>query len=134
MTATLSSDLGILQQESIAMETCLPMLKVFQPSQFITEVNAKEIRDWVQESLSSGAKHLLIDFSDVQFINSSGLGALATALKVAREAQCKLALCDLSPQARMTLEISGMVQAFDIYPNKDEFVNQVPSSARTKTA
>lgn len=116
------------------METCLPMLKVFQPSQHITEVNAQEIRDWVQESLSSGAKHLLIDFSDVKFINSSGLGALAIALKVAREAQCDLALCQLNPQARMTLEISGMDQAFDIYSSQDDFVNKMPSTAQTRTA
>ncbi|MGB3495993.1 MAG: STAS domain-containing protein [Elainellaceae cyanobacterium] len=116
------------------METCLPMLKVFQPSKHITEVNAQEIREWVQESLSLGAKHLLLDFSDVQFINSSGLGTLAISLKVAREAQCDLALCQLSPQARMTLEISGMDQAFDIYSSQDDFVKTMPSAAQTKTA
>lgn len=116
------------------METCLPMLKVFQPSQFITEVNAQEIRDWVQESLSSGAKHLLIDFSDVQFINSSGLGALAIALKNARAVDCDVALCKLNPQVRMTLEISGMDQAFDIYPSQDDFMNKMPSAARSRTA
>lgn len=110
------------------------MLKVFKPSQHITEVNAQEIRDWVKESLSSGAKHLLIDFKDVQFINSSGLGALAIALKDAREAGCDLALCQLNPQARMTLEISGMDQAFDIYSNQDDFVQKIPSAAQPKTA
>ncbi|MEO1522496.1 MAG: STAS domain-containing protein, partial [Cyanobacteria bacterium J06633_2] len=79
------------------------MLNVFQPSQFVTEVNAQEIRDWVKQSLASGSKDLLIDFRDVQFINSSGLGALAIALKMVRENDCRLALCGLNPQARMTL-------------------------------
>ncbi|NEP76344.1 MAG: STAS domain-containing protein, partial [Okeania sp. SIO2G5] len=80
------------------------MLKVFQPNQFVTEVNAFEIREWVKESLNTGASNLLIDFQDVTFINSSGLGALAIALKMVREAGCRLALCSLSAQARMTLE------------------------------
>ncbi|NEP45392.1 MAG: STAS domain-containing protein, partial [Okeania sp. SIO2H7] len=62
------------------------MLKVFQPNQFVTEVNAFEIREWVKESLNTGASNLLIDFQDVTFINSSGLGALAIALKMVREA------------------------------------------------
>ncbi|NET49321.1 MAG: STAS domain-containing protein, partial [Merismopedia sp. SIO2A8] len=80
------------------------MLKVFQPNQFVTEVNAFEIREWVRESIDMGARHLLIDFQDVTFINSSGLGALANALKMVRNAECRLALCSLSAQARMTLE------------------------------
>ena len=97
------------------------MLKVFQPNQFVTEVNAFEIREWVQESLNTGAINLLIDFQDVTFINSSGLGALAIALKMVREAGCRLALCSLSAQARMTLEISGMDKAFEIYSSSDDF-------------
>ncbi|MEB3230705.1 MAG: STAS domain-containing protein [Leptolyngbyaceae bacterium] len=97
------------------------MLKVFQPNQFVTEVNAFEIREWVQESINTGARHLLIDFQDVTFINSSGLGALAIALKMVRDAGCRLALCSLSDQARMTLEISAMYKEFDIYDSSDEF-------------
>ena len=97
------------------------MFKVFQPNQFVTEVNAYEIREWVQDNLNKGVRHLLIDFQDVTFINSSGLGALAIALKMVRDAGCRLALCSLSAQARMTLEISGMDQAFEIYPTPDDF-------------
>ncbi len=116
------------------MEINSPMLEVFQPSQFVTEVNAQEIRDWVKESLASGARNLLIDFQDVQFINSSGLGALAIALKMVRENGCRLALCALSPQARMTLEISGMYKAFEIYNSQDEFENKVPVIAMQQIA
>ncbi len=97
------------------------MLKVFQPNQFVTEVNAFEIREWVQESIKAGARNLLIDFQDVTFINSSGLGALAIALKMVRDAGCRLAICSLSAQARMTLEIAGMDKAFEIYNCSDDF-------------
>lgn len=110
------------------------MLKVFQPSQFVTEVNAQEIRDWVRESLASGASNLLIDFRDVQFINSSGLGALAIALKMVREQGSHLALCSLTPQTRMTLEISGMDKAFEIYSSQDEFEANVPVAALQQIA
>lgn len=116
------------------METCLPMLRVFQPSQFVTEVNAKDIREWVQDSLASGAQHLLIDFRDVQFINSSGLGALAIALKMVRQGGGQLALCALNPQARMTLEIAGMDKAFEIYPSQNDFEEKLPIVAVQQTA
>lgn len=109
------------------------MLKVFQPNQFVTEVNAFEIREWVQESLNTGASNLLIDFQDVTFINSSGLGALAIALKMVREAGCRLALCSLSAQARMTLEISGMDKAFEIYSTSDDF-KRMALGAQPQTA
>jgi anti-anti-sigma factor len=110
------------------------MLNVFQPSQFVTEVNAQEIRDWVKQSLASGAKDLLIDFSDVQFINSSGLGALAIALKMVRENDSRLALCGLNPQTKMTLEISGMYEAFAVFDNQDEFIQNAPVPAMQKIA
>ncbi|MEM9449887.1 MAG: STAS domain-containing protein [Cyanobacteria bacterium P01_E01_bin.6] len=110
------------------------MLNVFQPSQFVTEVNAQEIRDWVRQSLASGARDLLIDFRDVQFINSSGLGALAIALKMVRENGCRLALCALNPQAQMTLEISGMYKAFEVYGDQDEFVAKAPFPAMQQIA
>ncbi len=116
------------------MEITSSMLKIFKPSQFVTEVNAQEIRDWVRESLASGASSLLIDFHDVQFINSSGLGALALALKMVRERGGRMALCALSPQARMTLEISGMDKAFEIYANKDEFETSAPAAALQQIA
>jgi len=110
------------------------MLKVFQPNQFVTEVNAFEIREWVQDSLKTGAHNLLIDFQNVTFINSSGLGALAIALKMVREAGCRLAICSLSDQARMTLEISGMDKAFDIYSSPADFERLAVETASAKTA
>ncbi|MEB3358672.1 MAG: STAS domain-containing protein [Synechococcales bacterium] len=103
------------------------MLKVFQPKEFLTEVNAFEIRNWVQESLSAGATHLLVDLQSVKFINSSGLGALAVALKIVREAGGQFALCNLNDQARMTLEISGMDQAIAIYDSREDFEAAVPA-------
>lgn len=107
------------------------MLKTYQPEKFVTEVNAFEIRDWVQENVQAGVSHLLIDFQNVGFINSSGLGALATALKMAREADARLALSSLNPQARMTLEIAGMDKAFEIFedPAAYESVISAPSTA-----
>ncbi|MGF1496567.1 MAG: STAS domain-containing protein [Elainellaceae cyanobacterium] len=109
------------------------MLKVFQPKEFLTEVNAFEIRDWVQESLSAGATHLLIDLHNVKFINSSGLGALAVALKMIREADGEFALCNLNDQARMTLEISGMDQAIAIYDRCADFEATVPNRLQPET-
>ena len=105
------------------------MLKTYQPEKFVTEVNAFEIRDWVQENVKSGASHLLIDFQNVGFINSSGLGALATALKMAREADARLALSSLNPQARMTLEIAGMDKAFEIFETPADYESVISSPA-----
>ncbi len=103
------------------------MLKTYQPEKFVTEVNEFEIRDWVQENVQAGVSHLLIDFQNVGFINSSGLGALATALKMAREADTRLALSSLNPQARMTLEIAGMDKAFEIFENPTDYESAISS-------
>lgn len=93
-------------------------LRVFQPTQLVTKINAPEIRGWIDESIASGAKHLLIDLQNVAFIDSTGLGALVSAYKAVRDSGCTLAICSLNKQAQMVIEIAGLEEVFDIYPSR----------------
>ena len=68
---------------------------------------------------------MLIDFQDVTFMDSSGLGALVLALKTVRAAGGKLFICSINEQVRMLFELTSMDRVFQIFPNRDEFANTI---------
>jgi anti-anti-sigma factor len=77
--------------------------------------SSPELLYWVNSILELGAKVLLVDFRDVLFMDSSGLGALVIARNRVQKMGGQLMLCSLNGQARMLFELSGMDQAFKVY-------------------
>ncbi|BAI87924.1 MULTISPECIES: STAS domain-containing protein [Arthrospira] len=62
----------------------------------------------------------IIDMSHVEFIDSSGLGALVVAQKTAKKLGCRLVVCHLGDVAKMVLEITQLDRVFEIVDNIDE--------------
>ena len=72
------------------------------------------LRDELYRLVDGGAKRVTLDFSGMDFIDSSGLGVLVGALKRIRERDGDLELRSLQPSARKVLEITGLTQVFTI--------------------
>ncbi|HHP7243563.1 MAG TPA: STAS domain-containing protein [Elainellaceae cyanobacterium] len=106
-------------------------LRVLQPTQLLTKTNAPEFIRWIEDSVSSGAKYLLIDLQNVAFMDSTGLGVLVSAHKFARKIGCDLAMCSFNQQVRMVVEIAGLEKVFTIYKNQDEFETSILQSSVT---
>ncbi len=79
--------------------------------------------NWLQQQLESIAprcyKLWVIDLSSVEFIDSSGLIALVSGLKVATEAGARLILCGLPPSAKLIFDITQLDRVFTIFEDYD---------------
>jgi anti-anti-sigma factor len=73
-------------------------------------------------NIEGGAKKLLLDFSELQYISSAGLRIVLLAAKRMRSSGGRLALCSLSRQINEVFEISGFNAILDICPSYDEAV------------
>lgn len=100
-------------------------IKVISPQGILDGTQAKEFRTEVDQSLRDGAKIILVDFSDVTFMDSSGLGALVLALKAIRSKESKIMLCSINEQVKMLFELTSMDKVFKIFADKEEFKNSV---------
>ncbi len=98
-----------------------PILKTVQPSGTLAGAKASDLRREISELVQSGADIILVDFKDVTFIDSSGLGALVAALKLVRGQGRKIFICSLSPQLKMLFELASMDKLFEIFSNPNEF-------------
>jgi anti-sigma B factor antagonist len=84
--------------------------------------NAQQAMDYFKELVGGGSSHLVVDLTPLNFIDSSGLGALVTALKAARQAGGDIRLCGLSAPVKSIFELTRLYRVFDIFENRTEAV------------
>ncbi len=79
-----------------------------------------QLKDKVTEMIEQGQSKLVIDLTDVGFMDSSGLGVLVTALKRARERDGQLALVAPEGSVHKVLTITGLDRVFPIHQSVTE--------------
>ncbi len=102
-------------------------VKVIQVDGILDATKSQEFRDKITTELESGAKTVLVDFKDVTFMDSSGLGALVLAFKALRAVNTRLVICSINEQIRILFELTGMDKVFEIFANQDEFHKYINS-------
>ncbi|MFB8788456.1 MAG: STAS domain-containing protein [Potamolinea sp.] len=105
-----------------------PVVKVVQPSGILDGTKAGHFRQEISSLMESNVDIVLIDFQDVSFMDSSGLGALVLALKTVRAAGGKLFICSVNEQIKMLFELTSMDRVFEIFPSQEDFKNAVLST------
>jgi anti-sigma B factor antagonist len=69
--------------------------------------------------LEPGAK-LVIDMSNLEFVDSTGLGTLVACLRHAHGVRSEIKLCQLSKPVRALFELVRMHRVFEIFNTSDE--------------
>ena len=105
-----------------------PVVKVVQPAGILDGTKAGQFRQEISNLVDSGVDIVLVDFQDVTFMDSSGLGALVLALKTVRAAGGKLFICAVNEQIKMLFELTSMDRVFEIHANREEFENALLST------
>lgn len=72
------------------------------------------------QASAAGARSLLLNFRQLDYMNSSGIGLLVTLLIRARRQNQKLLACGLSEHYRQIFELTRLNEAIAIYPNEAE--------------
>ncbi len=90
---------------------------VVHPSGELDLAMADEFRDTMDEVLRlDRSDAVAIDFSDVSFLDSSGIGVIIASLRKIRERGGQLILVRLPQQIRSVLRITGVDTVIDIRP------------------
>ncbi len=100
-------------------------VKVLELSGILDGIRGNELRREVSDALAKKTEILLIDMKGVNFIDSSGLGALVSAMQMTRNANAKLFVCSISAQVRMLFELTKMDRIFQTFADQDEFNSQI---------
>ena len=82
-----------------------------------------EFEQEVEKSINSNSKNMIIDFTDLEYICSSGLRVIIQAAKKLKSLQGELVLCSMEDYIQEVFEISGFDTFLKIFPSKEEAVN-----------
>jgi len=66
--------------------------------------------------------HIVLHMSEIQFIDSSGLGAMVRSLTGTRQARGDLKLCNIPDSVRKVLELSHLTTIFDTHESEEKAV------------
>lgn len=82
-------------------------------------VSAPNLRREVQSSIESGNTRVVVDLTAVDFMDSSGLGALINGLKSARQAGGDLRITNPCEQVQLVLELTNINRVLKAYDNAE---------------
>ncbi|MEB3264691.1 MAG: STAS domain-containing protein [Synechococcus sp.] len=112
------------------MPPSAPALHILRPVGFLNADTGADLRDRILSLMAGDPRPVLIDFTAVTFLDSSGFACLISALKRLRSQGYDLYLCSLCSQLRMILETTGTIGVFTVFSSSDDCLRQLEASAR----
>ena len=81
-----------------------------------------DLRQTLDQALSAGDANLVLNLSDVRWVDSSGVGVLVKSLTSAKQAGGSLKLVNPSKPALQTLKMCNLLPLFDVFDEESEAV------------
>jgi anti-sigma B factor antagonist len=81
---------------------------------------ATELEQAINKEIGLGKRQILLDFSRVSYISSSGLRVLLVTAKKLKNPGDKFGICSLSPEVLKILRLAGFTSIFTIYSSEGE--------------
>jgi anti-sigma B factor antagonist len=78
--------------------------------------SAARVRSEVEDLVEEPGHEVFVDLTQVDFLDSSGLGTLVGLQKRANRSQASLALCGLPKQLEKIIDVTHLRDAFTILP------------------
>lgn len=87
--------------------------------------DAQEVHQELHKLLEQKKNKVIVDLSDVKFMNSSGLGMMVAMLTTVRNAGGRLAIAGASNKIESLLVVTKLITVFEHYDNVKEAVSSL---------
>ncbi|MGB2924009.1 MAG: STAS domain-containing protein [Limnothrix sp.] len=99
---------------------------VLVPSGRLDIRTAWQFRLELQECISKVSPHIVINLSQVSFVDSSGLTALVAGMRDADKNKGSFRICEVHPESRLVFEVTMMDSVFEIYDTEKQALETTP--------
>lgn len=79
-----------------------------------------DVKEFFQRLINNGSRKIVVDLQRVSFIDSSGLVALVSGLRMAKEKDGRLVLCAAQPQAQLVFRLTMLDRVISVHPTAIE--------------
>ncbi|TGL45605.1 STAS domain-containing protein [Leptospira perdikensis] len=92
---------------------------VIQVSGEIDAKTAPELKVKLELSIENGATKIVLDFSDLTYISSAGIGVLNSIQKYLKDKSGEVVLVNLSKEVKDTMDLMYFTKKVKVFPNLD---------------
>lgn len=84
-----------------------------------TLMEGQALHDLLADLFRDGQRQVLLNFSDVAYLDSSGIGQLVRALYTAQRQEAELKIIEFNPRVREVLKLTNLHEMLGEYPSED---------------
>ena len=95
-------------------------LTVIRPQGRLDMQSAPELRQELAQLAAGGQQRMVLDLEGVGFMDSSGLGAIISGLKAARQTGGDLRIAGANEQVRLVLQLTSLDRVLHRYHSVEE--------------
>ncbi len=81
-----------------------------------------QFKDKIDALINEGHKRLIMDFQEVNYLNSMGLGVVAATLKKVKKDKGDLKLINLSTSVQELFELTRLTKVFEIFDSEESAI------------
>ncbi len=87
---------------------------------------AEDIRDKIDREFNKqGCQNIILDFEDINFMDSSGIGMIIGRYKITQEKNGKIYAFGLKDNAKRIFDMSGLNKLINCFKTKEEAINNI---------
>ena len=94
------------------------------------DIGAETVNDFkiqIEGIINSAIKNYIMDFQDITYLNSIGVGAIAAALKKVKKFQGNIKLINVSPSVQELFEMTRLTKVFEIFDSEEDAIRSYES-------
>ena len=96
----------------------LDKISIIDSSGDVDLYSSPRLRDALLAEIKADGPSVLVNMSDVTYIDSSGIATLVEGLQLSRQTKTRFGLFGLRPNARSVLELARLHKVFTIFETK----------------
>jgi anti-anti-sigma factor len=96
---------------------------VMMPKGYINNIGAERLESTSQEFVGNGLKKLIVNFSDVQFINTIGLSIFLSIVQNTLESNSLLCFTNMKKDHREMFEMAGLIKHVKVFKDEKDAFN-----------
>src|SRR5687767_7633535 len=98
----------------------LPPLTVIDLSGEVTTFAEEVVNSAYKQATEGGAKHILLNFKDVEYINSAGISVIIGLLTESRNSDQTLMITGLTPHYTKIFQMMGLAQYAPLHKTEED--------------
>ncbi|MCU0331714.1 MAG: STAS domain-containing protein [Candidatus Kapabacteria bacterium] len=87
---------------------------------------ASDLEQMIERTIGDGCVRIIVDFSDLEYISSAGLGVFMVFIEQVRSASGDIKLAAMKPKVFTVFDLLGFPVLFEIYPTVEDAVGRFP--------